>query len=364
VAALAGLGRRRIFGVKLVLTLLARDEADIVDAQIAFHLHAGVDQVIATDNCSQDGTTEILERYERAGVLLLLREGGDDMRQDEWVTRMARLAATELDADWVINADADEFWWPRSGSLKEVLAAVPERYGVVRGCWRHFVPRPWTDAFFAERMTVRLCTPAHPGAKETIFHAHQKVAHRADPEVSIEPGNHDAQSPRLAPLRWWHPLEVLHFSLRSPEQLGRKAVRDWVGWTRTPYGSTLHQDLAYQAQRAGRIDEYYGSFVVSDEALAGRLDDGSLALDTRLRDALRAISVPGEERRFVLPEGGRPWLSFPRPAVGDDAVYASEASVLVDIDGVVRAERRVDALEERLTSLERGALARLRGLVR
>ncbi len=57
--------------MKLVMTLLVRDEADIVDAQIAFHLHAGVDFVIATDNRSEDGTTEILERYERAGVLHL-----------------------------------------------------------------------------------------------------------------------------------------------------------------------------------------------------------------------------------------------------------------------------------------------------
>jgi len=62
--------------MKLVMTLLARNEADIVDAQLAFHLNAGVDFVIATDNRSDDGTTEILERYEHAGRLHLIREPG------------------------------------------------------------------------------------------------------------------------------------------------------------------------------------------------------------------------------------------------------------------------------------------------
>ena len=43
--------------MKLVQTLVVRDEADVVDAQISYHLNAGVDFVLATDHDSQDGTT-------------------------------------------------------------------------------------------------------------------------------------------------------------------------------------------------------------------------------------------------------------------------------------------------------------------
>ena len=346
--------------MKVVMTLLARDEADVIDAQVAFHLHAGVDFVVATDNRSEDGTTEILERYQRAGYLHLLREPGEDMRQDEWVTRMARLAATDFGADWVLNTDADEFWWPRGGSLKDVLKLVPDRYGLVRGCWRHFLPRPGDDELFAERMTVRLRTPAHPGVKATIFHAHQKVAHRADPEVAIAPGNHDADGPRLAPpLRGWHPVEVLHFSLRSVAQLRRKAVRDWRGWGQNPHGPTLHQVLAYEAGRDGRLEEYFDSFVVSDDDLEDGVAAGTLAVDTRLRDALRRIRA--EDGGYRLPDDDpAESLAFPRADVHEDALYAAEVSILVEIDGVVRAEQRVAALEERVGTLERGLLTRAR----
>jgi hypothetical protein len=347
--------------MKLVMTLLARDEADIVDAQIAFHLHAGVDFIVATANRSHDGTAEIFERYERAGVLHLLREEGDDMRQAEWVTRMARLAATELGADWVINSDADEFWWPRAGSLKEVLAAVPPRFGVVRGCWRHFLPRPDDGRFFAERMTVRLRRPTSPGDKRTIFHAHQKVAHRATASVEVEAGNHNADGPGLEPIRLWHPLEVLHFSFRSAEQAALKVAG---GWLRNPdYDPPLHQLLAQQALVEDRVAEHYAELLVDDDALDSGLADGSLALDTRLRDALRAIR--NRDGGFTLPApGAPPVLDFPHPSPQEDAELAAETAPLTAIDGIVRSAERVAALESRIARLEQKPLAVLHRLAR
>lgn len=328
------------------MTLLVRDEADIVDAQIAFHLHAGVDYVIAMDNGSTDGTTEILERYAEAGRLHLLRESGDDMRQQEWVTRMARLAATDFEADWVINSDADEFWWPRGGTLKDILELVPERYGVVRGCWRHFLPRHDGDRSFSERLTVRLCTPAFPGDKTTIYHAHQKVAHRADPDVEIERGNHNATGRALEPLRGWHPIEVLHFSFRSVEQIERKARG---GWRRSPAEEqTTHQIRLDEAFHAGLLAEFFDEMAVSDTQLERGLADGTLAVDTRVRDALRALRA--DDGSFV-PPGGEVRLEFPMPDVEQSAAYAAEASVLVGIDAIPRAASRVATLGDRLGTL-------------
>ena len=362
--------------MKLVMTLLARDEADIVDAQIAFHLHAGVDFVIATDNRSEDGTTEIFERYEREGVLHLIREPGDDLRQSEWVTRMARLAATEHGADWVLNADADEFWWPQGSGLKDVLAAVPARYSVVRAAWRNFVPRPMDADFFAERMTVRLCTPAfhhHP------LSTHSKSAHRGVRDVRIGRGNHEAFGEGLLPLRGWYPFEILHFPVRSLEQCVRKYVTQFVALERNAEkGIPNHMAEAHEAWRAGRLEAFYAPLVVDDDELEGGLESGRFAYDTRLRDVLRALGF-GEalrqERDFVAQSHkvssradddqrvATGSYDFRRLDAAAAAQYAAESTVLDESDLALALGARIDDLESRVGVLERGALSRIRGAV-
>src|SRR4249920_684988 len=178
---------------------------------------------------------------------------------------MAQLARTEFGADWVLNADADEFWWPRGGDFHALFAAVPDRFGAVRGAWRNFVPRPDDERLFAERMTARLCTPKfHPHPLSTHF----KSAHRAHADVRIGRGNHEALADDLVALRGWYPIEILHFPVRSFEQCRRKYVTQFVALERNAgKGIPGHMAEAYEAYRSGRLDNFYTPLVVDDADL-------------------------------------------------------------------------------------------------
>ena len=322
--------------MKLVMTLLARDEADVIEAWLAFHLNAGADFVIATDNRSVDGTTDVLERYEREGHVHLIHEPGEDLRQNEWVTRMARLAATDFGADWVVNSDADEFWWPRGASLRDVLSAVPPRYGTVGAFLRVFVPRPDGHGEFYERMTVRFSALAPINDPGSLYKPIRKVVHRGHPEIELTRGNHAVVDSPFAPLRGWFPIEVFHFPLRSAVQCERKAHLQGEAWRHIERSPTAYHAQMFAALEQGTIGEYYDALVVADEEVERGVAAGRLVVDTRLRDALADRGEPP---------------TFATPSLVDEAIYAVEAAALGEAD-VVRLQRRLDTLEERLASIE------------
>ena len=315
--------------MKLVQTLVVRDEADIVDVQIRYHLNAGVDFVVATDHRSVDGTTEILESYARDGVLRRISVTDAVMQDGPWRTRMARLAATEHGADWVLNTDADEFWMPRGGSLKEVLGSVPESHGIVFALSRHFVPRPDDERSFAERMTVRAAPRAAIHDPTSPYRPHLKAAHRADPAITISFGSHTVWSPRWRALHNWHPADVLHFPFRSLAQWENKGARRARG--DKPLGQYV---TALRAKERGRSADRFLALVVDDRMLERGLAEGSLRLDTRLRDALRESSGSEAERT-------------------DETSVISDSVAVRDAD-IVRLRRYLDRMAVRVGALEDG----------
>jgi Glycosyl transferase family 2 len=316
--------------MRIAMTLVVRDEVDVVAHWLRYHLACGVDLVLATDHRSVDGTSDILRDYERSGRVVVQREEGDVLRQAEWVTHMARLAALEHDADWVIPSDADEFWWSRAGSFAEILDAVPEQFGVVRGLMRHFVHRPGDEPFF-ERMTVR----ARPSTDlSSPYHAQVKIAHRAVADARVSVGNHDAEGTRLRLLREWFPFEVLHFPIRDDKQLEAKFLRRAT----SPDGQHIVRALDLLAR--GKREQLLAEASVDDSGLETGLHEGALVADVRLRDALRVL---GADSRLPSPPALTP---------SDDADLAQDAHVALERDSAVLAEQRCAALEHAVAVLE------------
>jgi hypothetical protein len=335
------------------MTLVVRDEVDILEAHLGYHLNAGVDFVIATDHRSRDGTTEILDSYERAGVLRRIAEESEFTQQGAWQTRMARLAATEHKADWVINSDADEFWWPRGSSLKDALAAVPRRYGVVRGLVRNFVPRRRGAGGFPDGLTYRLAISAPINDPATPFRPVVKAAHRGDRAVVVgEGGSHQVYGVSGALLRDWYPLEVLHFPLRTREQCARKYRKTWTGWAQN-----LRGDLAQarQASDEGRRNPIWDRVALDDRDVERGLADGSLVSDVRIRDTLRlpsstsALPAPGPEERS---------RSLPLPTRAELDAHAFEVAVFEEAE-LIRRQRWADELESRVRRLGQPTRSRL-----
>jgi len=338
--------------VKIVMTLLARDERDVVEQHLDFHLAAGVDLVLVTDHASTDGTQDVLAEYERGGHARVLREPDGPFRQREWVTRMARLAATEHGADWVISSDVDEFWWPRGGDLREVLESIPRRYGIVQSFVRHFVPVPDDGRSFQERMTLRLGAQAPINDPRSPWRPFRKVVHRADPSAEVVEGSHSVGGTDLVPLRGWYPLEVLHFPIRTAAQLERKGAH-WGSAVEKFYGGeeviagpgAAYHALAHRDTERGRSALVFDELVGSDAARAEAVAAGVLVEDARVRDALDRLGR------------GSP-LVFPRPTASDDAAFAVDAAVLGEGD-LVRVRRRLDELSRRVAGLESQPAARV-----
>ena len=279
----------------LVLTLLCRNEADIIASTVEFHLRSGVDFIVAMDNGSTDGTTSILQGYERQGLLRLLHEPRHTHDQAVWVSEMARLAAEDHGADWVIPCDADEFWWPQSGSLAAELAQVPEDVMAVEVERLNFLP-PAAGAPaqipFHQLQTVRerqsLNSLGHP--------LPPKVCHRAHPEITVCDGNHGVFLNGVQLPGWRHSnLEILHFPVRSYAQLERKIRQGSEALARntrvSPNVGITWRRLYSDHLLAGTLPDYDAGLRPADDVLAEAVARGDLVRDHRL-----AVLLAGERR--------------------------------------------------------------------
>ena len=279
--------------MSIVLTMMVRDEQDIVACNLAHHLSQGVSEVIVTDNGSVDGTRDLLAGLARSMPLTIIDEPPSDWSQGRWVTRMARMAQQRFHARWVINGDADEFFTAPGSSLKAVL------HGVAAGCdllWvsRHdFVPidRRYREAPPLE-MIYRKRESLNAVSKRPIA---PKAIHRGAADVLIGQGCHDAFAPTLRSKRPTDAIVSFHYPIRSREQFRSKVRNAGSGYAvnrELPPGVGDRFRYWYGLLLRGQLDDEYDRIHHHGPGLLrARLASGEILEDTRLATDLRERPV-------------------------------------------------------------------------
>jgi len=275
--------------MKIIMNLLVRDEDDIIKENIDFHLNQGIDHIIAMDNLSTDSTKMILKKYETKGKLTYLYQENDNYDQHKWVTSMARLAFDEHDADWVINNDADEFWWPSKGTLRDVFLGLPHSVNVVEASRKNFVfiDSPRGDTPFYQKMIYKDLLSLNPVGKPLP----PKVAHIGCHSVIVKQGNHNVDGIGIQNIQKGV-IEIFHFPIRTYNQFQNKIIKGGAAYAKNNelpqnIGNTW-RTLYKTYQEEGNLNSYIDSHSYSNNRLTQEINEGRMILDTKLRDFMNS----------------------------------------------------------------------------
>ena len=286
------------------MTLLVKNECDIIEDNINFHLNAGVDHIIVTDNNSDDGTRDILSDYSALDQITVIDEFGDDYSQHIWVTRMAHIAAQKFRANWIINNDADEFWTHPSESLQTVLKRT--RAHMLR-CERRnmvYASDDIQERSCFDQMVYRANPPVAMPTLEDIYHdplpapyfclaLPPKALLKSQGLVAIHQGNHSAEF--IRPVKTEESdILVYHYPFRSKQQFEKKILEGAAAYARN---SDLPERVGWHWRRFGRTLLEQGFEKVTEEVLPDKallekgLENGSMIIDETMRAHFRPEDV-------------------------------------------------------------------------
>ena len=274
----------------IVLTLMVRDEIDIVNSMLNHHVQQGVDAFIITDNGSVDGTWDVLQEFARHHQVDLRQDPVHLKQQSTTVTTMARDAYARMGADWVINADADEFWKPLdpTKTLAEVVARYSQDMGAFTVNVVNLTGEPARAGSSFKRLAYRdLRTPEQLASVGLRAQPTHNCLHVGSADVQVVQGNHSTSIP-------WGPrpepaldIEALHVPWRSWGQYESKITNMGRGYRDNPNLSPSpnhHGMLDYQRLLDGSLEAHYVVRHPSREDLERGIAGGWFVHDTYLAE--------------------------------------------------------------------------------
>lgn len=279
---------RKLPSPKLVMTLLVKDEEDILEANLLFHKAMGVDCFIVTDNNSTDRTPDIIRKYQEKGwIVEVIEEKATDYAQKEWVDRMVWKAKETYKADWIINADADELWYAPSGNLKTELKET--RANVLNCRMKDVYPEEEKPFWMWDKI---IGAAPRPGQYDlslySIFGAgkhNKKVLHRAAGYLQISMGNHKVT---MFPQKTADSdIRIYHYSIRGRRHFMQKMINGGkqLEQHKGRHGGR-HWRYFYRLYKEGKLEQEYKR-VIGSEYYDTFCQDGIIRTDTTIPDFFR-----------------------------------------------------------------------------
>jgi glycosyltransferase involved in cell wall biosynthesis len=319
--------------LRVVAIIAAYNEADVIEPVIRALVDDGI-QVYFIDNHSSDATVARVEPFVGRGVLHVERfpdgQSSGELFAWERILERKEALARELDADWFIHHDADEFRespWPGVSLREGIQRADAAGYDAIDFELLNFRPTAGdveTEADVRHRML-------YYERAETWNRVQVKCwKNTRQPVQLVASGGHSAEfaGRHVFPIRFL----LRHYPIRSQAHGERKVHQE-----RIPRFTAAERQRGWHVQYD---DVRAGMSFLYDVAALTKYDGERIRLDLLIRHR----EVERVERALAVSEEGA------------DSLAAASASLQVEL---ARRDDRIRELEELVRSQE-GQLSELR----
>jgi hypothetical protein len=255
------------------MTILVKNEVDIIEANIRTHSKLGVDAFVIMDNSSTDGTREILSKLQDEFKITIIDEKGY-YQQKKFMTKLAFLAKKIYRPDWIINNDADEFWIPNSGtSLKEYLnfkGAIlrVDRFNMVPPLNSLEREDIFFDSIYEVSNQINYRVAKREDISVLLGQASRKVIINPHGVIKINSGNHSAEHIAFWNKRDCNTIKNYHYPIRSYRQFEKRVVTRKEVLEKFPNVKMGdHYRELVKKYKSGRLEEEYRKFIFNNREI-------------------------------------------------------------------------------------------------